>query len=83
MSRYGKYSLAIVPLPKREAPKCEHKCHQGDGLNPWVAECPICHCANPKFDAVNGERLKQDFIKQMVDAGWTDFADTVAFLEGQ
>ncbi len=45
MSRIGKYSLAIVPLPK-----CEHKCHTGLGLNPWIEECPICHCPNPKFD---------------------------------
>lgn len=28
---------------------CEHKCHKV-GLNPWVEECPICGCVNPKFD---------------------------------
>jgi len=28
---------------------CDHKCHKV-GLNPWIEECPICRCVNPKFD---------------------------------
>lgn len=29
--------------------RCGHKCHAG-GLNPWVEECPVCGCENPKYD---------------------------------
>lgn len=29
--------------------KCDHVCHER-GLNPWVKSCPMCGCANPKYD---------------------------------
>lgn len=31
-----------------ERRNCGHVCHER-GLNPWVKECPICHCDNPTF----------------------------------
>ena len=30
-------------------PNCNHKCHTV-GLNPWVEDCPICKCPNPRYD---------------------------------
>jgi hypothetical protein len=28
---------------------CDHVCHKR-GLNPWIEECPVCGCENPKYD---------------------------------
>jgi len=60
---------------------CQHVCHQGRGLNPWVQTCPTCGCGNDKYDAENAARLKEEFIQQMIDFGWTDFRERVEFLE--
>lgn len=30
---------------------CDHKCHRGARLNPWVEFCPICGCVNENYDA--------------------------------
>ena len=56
-------------------------CHKGAGLNPWVEECPVCRCTNPKYDAENAARLKEEFIQQMISYGWTDFRESVAVVE--
>lgn len=30
---------------------CRHFCHEADsGLNPWIKECSVCGCENPKFN---------------------------------
>lgn len=62
---------------------CEHMCHSGRGLNPWIEECPTCHCPNPKYDATNADRLKEEFIQDMISYGWKDFRESLAFMEGQ
>jgi hypothetical protein len=28
---------------------CGHFCHR-QGLNPWIEECSVCGCENPKYD---------------------------------
>lgn len=44
---------------------CRHICHER-GLNPWVRTCPVCGCANPKYDPnavsdIDMSRLGLDF----------------------
>ena len=36
-------------LPMMRQFKCDHNCHES-GMNPWIEECPICRCVNPKYD---------------------------------
>ena len=28
---------------------CDHICHRGRPLNPWVETCPVCGCPNPRY----------------------------------
>jgi hypothetical protein len=55
----------MVPDP------CEHKCHSGRGLNPWVETCPVCFCPNANYDAINAARLQEEFVTETGDAGLT------------
>ena len=55
---------------------CGHKCHDA-GLNPWVQSCPTCGCPNPRYDAENAARLREEFIVEMESFGWADFRETV------
>lgn len=66
--------------PKIELSPCNHKCHT-TGLNPWVEECPVCHCPNPKYDPANAERLKEEFIQEMEGYGWRGFRESLAITE--
>ena len=66
---------------KAEYGGCEHVCHRGRGLNPWIEICPTCGCANDKYDAANAARLKEEFIQEMIGFGWADFRERVEFLE--
>jgi hypothetical protein len=59
---------------------CNHKCHNGGGLNPWVESCPVCHCPNPKFDPVNADRLKEEFLTEM-EAVWPGFRESVTVVD--
>jgi len=59
---------------------CGHVCHTR-GLNPWVPVCPVCGCDNANYDAVNAERLKEQFILEMEAMGWTGFRENLDFLK--
>jgi len=60
---------------------CEHFCHGGLGLNPWVENCRVCGCPNPKYDAANAAALREAWLVEMEQMGWADIRDTVAMID--
>lgn len=60
---------------------CDHFCHGGRGLNPWVASCHVCGCHNAKYDAANAAALKEAWLVEMEQMGWADIRETVDMIE--
>lgn len=53
---------------------CDHVCHKR-GLNPWIEECPLCGCGNPKYDP----EAKSDIV--MEESPFT-FEESLSILLG-
>ncbi len=60
---------------------CDHFCHSGRGLNPWIKSCPTCGCHNLHYDAANAAALKEAWLVEMEQMGWADIRETVDMLE--
>lgn len=60
--------LASRGLGKGEVmERCNHFCHDEDhGLNPWVKQCPVCGCENPKFDPAAVSDIRMPSISDML-----------------